>query len=235
MKPPANRHPQGSAPAQDATLFVDHPGPSRRKRTPTGRIRSRLLALAAVVALCPLAPSADAEAATPSFSCRRAGSAAERLICNDEALAALDRKMAEVYGAAAKTPSHHADLNSGQRGFTRARSDCWQATDFRGCIEQLYVHRIAELQVSYRLVPAKGPFRYVCDVDHADELKAEFFATEPPSVALDYIGESLVALQKQPKGPARYETHNVSFREQNGEAFVAWGKGAKEMRCTVQK
>ena len=68
-----------------------------------------------------------------------------------------------------------------------------------------------------------------------DELKAEFFATEPPSAALDYIGESLVALQKQPKGPARYETHNVSFREQNGEAFVAWGKGAKEMRCTVQK
>jgi len=199
------------------------------------RSRVRQLGIVAAATACLSALPADADAATPSYSCRRAGNAAERLICNDDALAALDRKMAEVYGAAGKTPSQYADLNSGQREFTRTRNDCWRASDFRGCIEELYVHRIAELQVRYRMVPGKGPFRYVCDSDRADELKATFFATEPPSAMLEYIGESFVALQKQPKGPARYETYSVSFREHNGEAAVVWGKDAREMRCTVQK
>jgi len=199
------------------------------------RGRVPLLGIVAVATACLSVLPVETDAATPSFSCRRAANAAERLICNDEALAALDRKMAEVYGAAGKTPSQYTDLNSGQREWTRARNDCWRASDFRGCLEELYVHRIAELQVRYRLVPGKGPFRYVCDIDRADELKATFFATEPPSAMLEYIGESFVALQKQPKGPARYETYSVSFREQNGEAAVVWGKDAKEMRCTVQK
>ena len=179
--------------------------------------------------------AAHCDAAEPSFSCRRAANTAERLICNDAALAALDRKLADVFGAAGKTPSPYTDLGSSQREFTRARNDCWQSPDFRGCLEETYVRRIAQLQVQYRLVASKGPFRYLCDAEPPGELKATFFATDPPSAALEYDGESLIAALKQAKGVARYEAGNVSFRERNGEATVTWGKGGTEMRCTVQK
>jgi uncharacterized protein len=198
-------------------------------------MRDTLLLLAAIVAAGPLVLPGAAEGATPSFSCRRAGNAAERLICNDETLAALDRKMADVYGAATKTPSPYTDLNARQREWTRARNDCWQAPEMRGCLEALYVSRIAELQVRYRLVAARGPFRYACESERGGELKATYFATEPPTVVLEYDGESLIAALRQPKGPPHYETREVSFREQNGAAAVVWGKDAKEMRCTVQK
>ena len=83
-------------------------------------------------AVCALLLAAHCDAAEPSFSCRRAANTAERLICNDAALAALDRKLADVFGAAGKTPSPYTDLGSSQREFTRVRNDCWQSPDFRG-------------------------------------------------------------------------------------------------------
>lgn len=204
------------------------------RSTRAGRMRCALPMAAAIAAAVPLVLPGPVQGATPSFSCRRAGNAAERLICNDEALATLDRKMADVYGAATRTPSPYTDLNARQREWTRARNDCWQALEMRGCLEALYVSRIAELQVRYRLVPAKGPIRYACSGERGGELKATFFATDPPTAMLEYDGESLIAALKQPKGPPRYETRDVSFRDQNGEAALVWGKDAKEMRCSVQ-
>jgi uncharacterized protein len=52
------------------------------------------------------------------------------MICNDEGLAALDRKLADVYGIAAKTPSQYDDLNLRQRNWIRTRDSCWQDTIF---------------------------------------------------------------------------------------------------------
>ena len=177
----------------------------------------------------------DCHAASPSFSCTRAANAVERMICNDEALAALDRKLAEVYGTATKTPSRYADLNTGQRNWTRARNDCWQASDFRTCIEDLYVGRITELQTKYRLVAARGPILYVCNAENVAELKATFFETDPLSVTLEQGDETTVAYLKRSGGVVRYEASNVRFREQSGDAVLAWGRGAKDVTCALKK
>jgi uncharacterized protein len=201
----------------------------------TAMNHNALIAVTSIALSCVLATAADCRAAEPSFSCRRAANSVERLICSDDALAALDRKMAEVYGAATKTPSRFTDLNAGQHSWTRARNGCWQAADLRTCIEDLYVRRIAELQAKYRLVAVKGPLRYVCNGDRAVELAATLLQTDPPSAILEYGDESTVAHLRRPGTGARYEARNVSFREQNGEVTLAWGPGAKELACTAAK
>lgn len=107
-------------------------------------------------------------AAGHSFDCSRVQKGSmEELICKDDALSALDRKMAEIYAAAAKkaTNEHPPVLKAEQRGWIKGRNECWKSEDKPTCIEDSYRRRIAELQARYRLVPADGPYWYACGGD----------------------------------------------------------------------
>ena len=179
--------------------------------------------------------AADANAASPAFSCKRAANAAQRMICNDDALAALDRKLADVYGTAVKTPSPYDDLNLRQRNWVRARDDCWRDANFRECIEHAYVHRIAELQTRYKLVAAKSTVRYTCPGAQPDELTVTFFSTDPPSAVLDNGGVSVLTLFSRASWTPRYEAEQVSFRERGREATLVWADRNKEIACTLAK
>src|SRR5262245_56943376 len=91
----------------------------------------------------------------PSFSCTHVmGGTDERLIGRDEGLSALDRKLAEVLDEAKKraVSTHTADLETSQRAWISERDDCRTNDDKRGCIQQAYERRIAELQIGYGLV-----------------------------------------------------------------------------------
>jgi len=170
----------------------------------------------------------------PSFACDkvRAGSI-EEMICRDQDLSALDRKLSGVYAAAAKiaTNEHPPRLKVEQRGWIKGRNDCWKSDDKRACVEDAYVRRIAELQARYRLVPGKGPFRFVCDGNPANEVIATFFQTTPPTLIAERGDSvSLMYLQRSGSG-AKYEGGNESFWEHQGEAAVTWGHGAPAMRC----
>jgi len=177
-------------------------------------------------------------AASPSFECGKvkAGSI-EEMICRDEKLAALDRKLAEVYGAASKKAAneHPPVLKAEQRGWIKGRNDCWKSDDKRRCVESVYVLRIAELQARYRLVPGKGPILYACDGDPKNEVIATFFQTDPPTLIAER-GDQVSLMYLQPAGSgSKYQGRNESLWEHQGEAIITWGYGTKEMRCTMKR
>ena len=176
-----------------------------------------------------------AGAADPSFDCGKvqAGSI-EEIICKDEGLSGLDRKLAEVYKAASKKAAneHPPVLKAEQRGWIKGRNDCWKSDEKRRCIEEAYVLRIAELQARYRLVPATGPVFYACDGDPKNEVVVTFFETDPPTLIAER-GDQVSLMYLQPSGSgSKYQGRNESFWEHHGEATVVWGYGSPEMRCS---
>jgi len=206
---------------------------------------NRWLAIALVTASACAQASSDAkpssearmralEAAVPSYACDKvkAGSI-EAMICGDPELAALDRKLFRVYAAASSKAvnEHPPVLKAEQRGWIKGRNECWKSDDKRGCVQDEYQLRIAELQARYRLVPGTGPVRFVCGGSPANEVVATFFRTEPPTLIAERGDSvSLMYLQRSGSG-ARYQGRNESFWEHQGEALITWGYGAPAMRC----
>jgi uncharacterized protein len=176
-----------------------------------------------------------AGAADPSFDCGKveAGSI-EAIICKDQGLSELDRKLAEVYKAATKKAvnEHPPVLKAEQRGWIKGRNECWKSDEKRRCVEEAYVLRIAELQARYRLVPATGPVFYACDGDPKNEVVVTFFETDPPTLIAER-GDQVSLMYLQPSGSgSKYQGRNESFWEHHGEATVVWGYGSPEMRCS---
>jgi uncharacterized protein len=172
-------------------------------------------------------------AAEPAFDCTKADGTIEELICQDEKLAELDRKLAEVYTAAARkaTNEHPPVLKAEQRGWIKGRNACWKSDDPRACTETEYRHRIAELQARYRLVPEKGPFWFACDGDPRNEVVVTFFETDPPTLIAER-GDGVSFMIQQPSGSGtKYQGRNETFWEHQGEATIVWGYDAPEMRC----
>lgn len=170
----------------------------------------------------------------PSFDCGKASGSIEELICKDDELPALDRKLAGVYAAASKkaTNEHPPVLKPEQRGWIKGRNECWKSEDPRTCTENAYRSRIAELQARYRLVPEEGPYWYACNSDPKNEVVVTFFRTDPPTLIAER-GDSVSLMYLEPSGSGSlYRGRNDSFWEHQGEVTVVWGYGSPEMRCS---
>jgi len=194
-----------------------------------------LLTLASLSALAGNTASVPAtDASGPAFPCDNVESGSiEALICSDTELAALDRKLADVYAAAtAKAMNEQPPfLKAEQRGWIKGRNDCWKSDDSGSCVQAAYVQRIAELQARYRLVPHGKPVRFVCDDNPANEVIATFFQTDPPTMIAERgDNSSLMFIQPSASG-AKYQGPNETFWEHHGEARITWGYEAPEMRC----
>ena len=170
----------------------------------------------------------------PALDCKKVEPGSiEAMICDDEQLAALDRELSAVYGAASNKAvnEHPPTLKAGQRGWIKGRNACWKSGDKRQCVADEYQRRIAELQARYRLVPGIGPVTFVCDGNRASEVIVTFFQTEPPTLIAER-GESVSLMYQQPSASGiRYQGRNESFREHQGVARITWGYEAPEMRC----
>jgi uncharacterized protein len=192
--------------------------------------------LAVLVALA--SATARAQAKGPTFDCAKAQGEVEPLICRDEGLAALDRKLDEVYKAAlAKArDAMPQTLRAEQRGWVKGRNDCWkakdgdpvfltaswQATGVRECVEGSYKIRISELQAQWRLVPAKGPAFFACEGNPANEVVATFFETDPPTARLERGDQTVIAWLVPAGSGSKYEGQNVEFWTKGKEAMVTW-------------
>ena len=172
----------------------------------------------------------------PSFDCsQKLTSSVEQRVCKDEKLAALDRGMADAYAAAlAKaTRADASALEAAQRAFIKSRNDCWKSTDVQECVENGYMHRTAELQARYGLLKAVGSGRYQCPGPPAQDVTAEFFATNPPAAIIQYDGETQLMFVAPSGSGARYTGGKRQFWEHQGVALVYWGDRprVREMRC----
>src|SRR5574337_303798 len=228
----ARQHRQGRRPAGSRGHDGDEEAGHRR---PEASLRRRLRAafatraagLAVLLSLAATGAMADeAQAPGPSFDCGKvAAGSIEALVCSDAELSALDRKLAEVYAAAArKAVNDHPPLFAAeQRGWVKGRNDCWRSQDVRPCVATEYRRRIAELQARYRLVPGTGPVRFICGGDPTNEVIATFFQTDPPTLIAER-GDSVSRMyQERSASGARYRGRNESLWEHQGEARVVWG------------
>ena len=170
----------------------------------------------------------------PSYDCTKVeANSIEEMICKDNELSALDRKLSNVYSAAAQkaTNEHPPVLKAEQRGWIKGRNECWKADDERACIQYAYQRRIAELEARYRLVNGSDPVRFICDENPANEVIVTFFQTDPPTLIAER-GDSISLMYLQPSASGtKYQGRNKTFWEHQGEASITWGYGAQKMRC----
>lgn len=176
----------------------------------------------AVVPLVLLA--AVAAAAGPAFDCAKAKSEAEKLVCKDAALATLDRRLAELYETAEKeaSPQEAETLKALRSGWAKARDDCAKAPKLRACVEAEYRNQILDVQMTYGLVPSRGPFSFACSEKPKDELIVTFFETDPPSARLERGEVTAIATAEASGSGSKYAGPDVEYREHQGEAEVTW-------------
>lgn len=196
----------------------------------------------ALLGLALLASPALAQSG-PAFDCSKAEHEIESLICQDEELAAKDRRLAKVYKQAiaalekvdAGGPEAIQELKTYQRGWIGGRNECWKAEDKRQCTADIYDRRIAELQAKYFLVEGGEPVFYTCNGNPADEIVATLVPTEPPSVRLERGDTTKVGILSPTASGSRYDADfGVFFWVQGDEAQVAWPQ-ENEFNCVGRK
>jgi uncharacterized protein len=149
----------------------------------------------------------------PSFDCSKAESSAEKLVCEDADLVALDRLVAERFAAAiAVTQSldvgaeqAEKTLRAYQRGWIEGRNECWKAGDLRACVEAEYLLREGQLVAQYMLEEPTGIARWQCGGNPANEVVTYFFGTTLPSVRIEH-GDTIDTASLVPTGSgSKYE------------------------------
>jgi uncharacterized protein YecT (DUF1311 family) len=85
-----------------------------------------------------------AQTSSPAFDGSSASREVEKLICADEELAALDRKMADTFQKALESfPREEAvTQRTRQRGWIKGRNGCGKADDVKSCLVQEHRTRI---------------------------------------------------------------------------------------------
>lgn len=163
---------------------------------------------------------APASAAAPSFDCAKAGSEAEKLVCKDPELAALDRTLADDYQKALSRPGSDKDmLLSTQNGWVSGRDDCWKEADLGRCVREAYLTRIFELRSTDGAVQEAPVVSYDCPDGRA--LTAQFYNDVDPQVAVLKLGADTAITFAQPAASgARYGRTGVDFWEHQGEVKV---------------
>ncbi|MEJ8856932.1 MliC family protein [Variovorax robiniae] len=203
--------------------------------------RTRTLSVATLPIM--LLASAQAFAASPSFSCAKASGAAEEAICKDDMLAALDRENARVYSLARGMPGldpwKRNQLIAMQRGWIKGRNDCWKSEDAKACVRDAYMMRIAEIRGGYAAARAKGgvsigPVSVKCQGTAA--MNATFVNVDPQ---LAYLGGGdtgfVMTIDRSGSG-AKYTGKTAqgeaTFWQKGPEAMVQL-PGGKDMTCNV--
>ncbi|MEC7762722.1 MAG: lysozyme inhibitor LprI family protein [Pseudomonadota bacterium] len=151
------------------------------------------LAVIAAFAMCPGVVFAQEG---PTFDCAKAEHEAEIAICENAELAALDRDMANVYGAAlevaggldAGAEEAVAELKAYQRGWIGGRDECWKDDDIVACIEQSYQRREAELVAMWMLQDPLETSTWMCE--GGPEVVTMFYDTMLASVRME-IGDTI--------------------------------------------
>jgi len=144
-------------------------------------------------------------AAGQSFDCAKAESSAEKLVCSDPALGALDERVAARYAEALEAAGGDADdLRAFQRGWIGGRDECWKTENVAECVEQSYLRREAELVARWMLEEPTNTVFWACEGNPANEVVTMFFDTPLPSLRFER-GDSIdVGTQVRSGSGARY-------------------------------
>lgn len=111
----------------------------------------------------PSAPSRDAPAAVdlhpyraPSFSCAKASSHSEKLICSDAEMAAMDSRLADGYRRLLSLTDDPAGLKREQANWLKATRNACRTAD---CMKSAYRERIDDLETTAQYLSKPAEFR----------------------------------------------------------------------------
>jgi uncharacterized protein len=109
-----------------------------------------MAALVVSMALCAL-PGATARAASPSFDCSKAGNWAEKTICQNDELAALDAWFSPLYGQVARRLAGKDldDLKARRKAWLKGRDDCEAEADGAACLKTHYRAFMLRLELRF--------------------------------------------------------------------------------------
>jgi len=161
----------------------------------------------------------------PTFDCKKAAGKVETLICTDAALAALDRRLADVYAKAiTSSPANVAATQKAlQGGWIKGRDDCWKSAETRTCVEREYRSRIVELQIVSGQVRGLGPVTFKCTGAPSSPVTATFYNETEPASAVIAVGTDQVMAFRQPAASGTsYAGSRVDYREHQGTVTIAW-------------
>src|SRR5215470_18197060 len=144
----------------------DTQGVLARLRTPPvvcGRFASvgvfmRIAIGLALVLATAVAMGRPAPAAAPSFDCAKAGNWAEKQICGNDELAALDAWFAPLYGQVAQrlTGKDLDALKAKRKAWLKARGDCKAEADGTACLKTRYQEFTADLERQFAPLAGGG-------------------------------------------------------------------------------
>lgn len=177
----------------------------------------------------------------PSFECAKAEGAAEELVCSDTELAALDRRLSEVYAAAleaaggldAGADEAVSTLKAMQRGWIGGRNECWKADDLAACVGDAYLRRTTELVALWMLEEPFAEAAWRCEGNPANEVYVMYFGGDLPGIRVEY-GDGIEAMTLSPAASgSRYDgSFGRYFWENSGEAVFVWDQGT-EQSCVL--
>lgn len=188
-----------------------------------------------------LGSTSASHAVEPSFDCSKTSGGIEELICQNDELAVLDRKLTKYFKLA--TESYPAEelktLKAEQRGWIKGRNDCWKSDDKSECVRSHYQHRITDLQITTGSAGITHSAVFLCNPDKHDSITAVFYKeTELPAAVLtrlsdDVDEQKLLFLTRSGSG-ARYLGRNVEFWSKGSKAIVTWGViDTAEFKCKL--
>jgi uncharacterized protein YecT (DUF1311 family) len=123
---------------------------------------TRLAALVVSMALCAM-PWATVHAASPSFDCSKAGTWAEKTICQNNELAALDAWFTPLYGQVAQRLAGKDldDLKARRKAWLKGRDDCEAEADGTECLKTHYQWFTFQLELKFaELVESTGAAQF---------------------------------------------------------------------------
>ena len=159
------------------------------------------------------------QVAAPSFDCSKSPGEFEQMVCQDPALAALDRQLADTFAQALAKASDKATLQATERGWIKGRDECWKADDKPACVREAYIVRIVDLRIQHQLVAIPSAVEYRCD-DNSQPFTATFYNDEPRAVVLTWGNDQAIVPAAMSASGARYAADGVEFWEHQGEASV---------------
>lgn len=205
----------------------------------SGKMKRHSLKVFYILALAATGPTFAQEG--PAFDCAKAESDAETLVCADPDLAAIDRRLADVYARALDVASGldagaaeaEAELKATQRGWIKGRDECWKADELRTCVEAAYLMREAELVATWMLEEPMTEAAWTCGGNPSNVVFVTYYDTPLPGIRVEYgDGVKAMTLARTASG-SRYDGPFGSFLwEHQGEVRFAWEEGA-EQTCTL--
>lgn len=159
----------------------------------------------------------------------------EGVVCSDRELLRLDRQLTWNYRRAFDALDYlrQLDLIDLDLRRQRERLRCWDASDQRQCLAEDYRRRIAELQAFYDLLPADGPYWLLCNDQARTRMPADFYASNPASLKIEFDGKAQVLLREASRRGLLYRNERFQFQQQGQQIRLRWPGSAGEQDCRL--